>query len=1317
MRLLAFLLNCVIAHAAYTVEDWGLEGSSNVCLSNESPLEGLVHYWEQAIKRRKMNHDKKDCKIGSEPLKEMTNKTIMQLIEQVQLSMTNLRLTCSKNGGSQGVYVDFNGLDDTEPGKHIVDCKNYHTIADLGIEVGDGYMWDSRYNISYDKEIKDKEDKIKEMEAEKERLGNVMRDDKNEILSLIRENQMLQHKISNLTGVVFNYNNSLSALANELLKNEEENKMHFETLRGQLSEKDKIIRTQQDHISLKSVTMAALLATSLVATTEASPQTAHKNLLNPYLHAKNRIGNGLYRFDDSDDNTCKGLDYSLSCAGFDHMLKPYYYPFFNSHVMQLTPLEASADEIIKKENESCEMGKDKNNRCIEGRRFIRGHCPNGINGVYYINDKGKLHHSKCKEDLEITEDCMFCRKFKKKGASTTEVMKTSVSLQDAICQKESTRYDGPKITFKGVCQIGNKVYKQCPSVTKAYENIPFVTFPDQDKMYIEKLVLNNIELMSNVSFICYEHKGQDDVETDSREWKRVKVGECKNVVDSKTKICAGDHIFCQKYMCSAMNPSAKCFMAPGSGPILVNILGSWVKPQCIGYENVLVTREVRSTQVDSFTECDTCIYECGSNGVTVTSTGFEITSAVSCSHGSCVSAHQRPSTTITIPYPGMSAAMGGDIGIHVSHTGDSLSLHIKAHCPPKDSCEIHNCLLCIQGLINYQCHTVVSSLFVSSLISMVVFFLLSLMGKLMYFFHLIPKKLRSPFMWIVLLLKYLFKSLNNLRKRVSNRINIVIGWQNEEQAVLREVRVRRAIPRFNATILLVMIFIPLTLSCSETLVSNSKQVKCTQSSDGVKCSVTATVTQKAGIIGAESCFVLKGPMGGQQKTIKIRTVSSEMVCREGTSFWTSHYSPQCLSSRRCHLVGECQGNRCQSWSDKEVSKEFKGISDNEIMSENKCFEQCGAIGCGCFNVNPSCLFVHTSLKSTRNEAIRAFSCVDWVHRMTLEVTGPNDEKDKIILGSLGTKFLSWGTISLSLDAEGISGTNSISFLESSKGGFALYDEALSEIPREGFIGEIRCSSESAAIIAHSSCARAPNLVKYKPMTDTIDCTASLIDPFAAFYKGALPQVRNGMTYTSSIDKKTVQAFNSGAVKALITINMDDHEIEFLNDIAKCDATFINITGCYSCNFGAKICVRIKADKSSEFLAKEERGEFYLSFDVSASTKDYCQIIHFNKPDINERTKYTCGGEEKLLVIKGTLISLGIQDLRNVTGGSSVVVNPSDSSWSLGKWVTGLFSWLGGTWAAILKIIGFLILGFLLMALTASIIRFSIKSTFSKQKDK
>ncbi|AEA30043.1 polyprotein [Maldonado virus] len=1319
MKILAFFANIMVAYAAYSISNWGLDGSETVCLSNESPLEGLVHYWENGIKKRKMDRKIKNCKIGSEPLKTMDNRTVMSIIEQVQLSITNLRLTCASESGLEGVYVDFNGLDDTEAGRNIVDCENFKIISELGIDIGDGYSWVAQYNGSYAKEIREKDEIIKKLREGQENADILMRDDKNEILSLIRENQMLQHRISNLTGVVYNFNNSLRALENDLaLREQEHRKVRAEAEKNHVRKGSQEKGSHSDFIKLKSVLTSALVATTVLPMVTASSQTNQINTLNPYIHAKNRVHGGVFRYETDEDETCRGLNYGAKCVSFDHMLKPYYYPFFNSHVMHMTPLEAYVEnELTEDENSSCEMGKGKSNKCLEGRSYMRGHCPIGITGVHYINDKGKIVLSKCSgENHEITEDCMFCRQIKR-NSGEKGVVKTSVSLQDAICQKDSMEYSGPRISIKGVCSIGNMEYKKCSAFTQNYENVPFVVFKGKGKYYLEKLIINNVELVGNVSFICHKHKGQDN-ESQHREYKKTKLSDCGNVETGKTEVCTGDHVFCQKYTCSTASPSAKCFVAPGSGPVFVNIMGSWVKPQCVGYENVLVRRESKTSRPFSISQCRTCVYECGSSDITITSTGFEITSAVSCSHGSCVSTHQSPSTSVKIPYPGLVASTGGDIGIHLSHTGDTAGVHMIVHCPSRDVCETHHCFFCLKGILNYQCHTILTSIISSTMISLLFYVAFSLVGKLLYFFHLIPKKLRSPLMWIWLLTSYIVSTIYKSYCGLKRRINVSIGWSDRpNQVALSEVRVGRAIPRFDRTMFIILLLLPLALSCSESLIANSKQIRCVQDKSSLKCSVTATVTLKAGVIGAESCFILKGPIEGQHKTIMVKTISSEVVCREGNSFWTSHYMPVCLSSRRCHLVGECHKNRCQSWADREVSREFKGVSDNGIMSENKCFEQCGALGCGCFNINPSCLFVHSYLKSTRNEAVRVFSCADWVHRLNLEVTGPDGEKDIVVLGSLGTKFLSWGTISLSLDAEGITGTNAISFLESSKGGFALYDEALSEMPREGFLGEIRCSSESAAIMAHSSCLRAPNLIKYKPMTDIIDCTASLVDPFAAFTKGSLPQVRNGMTFTSSMDKKTVQAFNSGSIKAMITINMDDHEIQFLSDFGRCESSFINITGCYSCDYGARVCVRVNADKPSVYLARQENNEFFISLKVEQGTNDYCQILHFNSPNVEEKMKYSCGAEEKLLNIKGILISLGVSDLRNQTGGHSTVVNPRETNWNLGGWASGLFSWLGGTWTGILKILGFLLLGLIIILLVVSLSKRLIFSTFIKTKVK
>ncbi|AEL29645.1 glycoprotein [Phlebovirus CoAr 170255] len=1279
-KLITNILKLSVVSAMYSIMFWDPTGISKLCLSNNSPLEGLVYYWENTMREGEFKREKrKKCRLGISEPAPVSNQTIVSLIEEVQKSPAEMILICEANGNSTGSSLSFDGLSDNEIKPSIVDCTTGDRTSDLRVLVGKGIF---EKKMSMSNEI----DRVVSLEDHLQREKELVQTFQDLHHNESEKNKLLEHELENVR---------------QQLKRERE------------SNKIKMWTTKRPEIT--TIGLTTTIATILLASQSVASSVPMPGQLNTWPHAKNRVGGGVFKANDDDEDSCKLIDYGIACHGFDYLLRTDIYPFFNAHVSHRSLLEASNEGIILKDEASCEIETNKDFKCYEERAFLKWSCPHLVNSAHFIDSKGKLRIIKCKAEYEITEDCTYCRRIKKKAAQQKQVYKSSIALQDAVCQENSDYYDGPRITFTGVCKIGTMEYKKCKHKSSSFENIGFITIRDKGKYYIENMRTKNIEMVSNVSFICYNHNGQD-TEKDVRLLKRVKPGDCKVVDDSKTKHCTGDHVFCEKYDCTKSYPEATCMHAPGSGPILVLVMGVWFKPQCVGYERVLVEREVKAPVLIQEKDCDTCVFECLEDKILIKSTGFKMISAVACSHGSCVSSHQSPSTFLYIDYPGLTASVGGEIGLHLSHTDDSVSVHKKIHCPARDPCEAHSCIVCYHGLVNYQCHTVLSYSVVSFLLVCMMYLAFFITSRLLFFLRIMPRRLRNPISWLTLLIRWVLQTLLAILRLSFKKLSETIGWNSPNNRQQMDVEAnRRPLRRYRTTFILTLLFVGLTSACSNTAVSNSKQTKCLQSGGSVKCSITATITLKAGTIGAESCFIIKGPSENQQKVIRVKTVSSETVCREGSSFWTGQFTPSCVSSRRCHLVGDCVGNRCQAWRDEVVSREFGNMKDNNVMSENKCFEQCGAAGCGCFNINPSCLYVHSTFKSVRREAIRVFKCNDWVHRLTFEVSGPSGEKDRIVLNSLSTKFLQWGTISLSLDAEGISGTNSYSFLESNKGGFAIHDEEFSEIPREGYLGEIRCSSESAVIAAHKSCIRAPNLIKYKPMTDQIDCTASLVDPFAIFLKGSLPQSRSGYTFTSSTDKKTVQAFNSGSIKALISINMDDHEIEFLNDAADCDATFLNVSGCYSCNYGAQVCIKVRSSKSSIFSSNNNDNSIVINFDADQGTRDYCRIIHFNGPLVDETLHYSCGGESKLLQMKGSLITVGPYDFRNTTGGKSTIVNPHEESWNLFSWFSGLLDWLGGPLRAILKIVLIIIIGIILFIVVAFLIRLVIFNVLLKSK--
>ncbi|AEL29689.1 polyprotein [Uriurana virus] len=1266
------------AYCSYKLLAVHSKGSSEICLSNLASLSALKRYWVDLD--QEISAGDKHCSLGSSGMSFSTNKTIMSLIAEVQNSPSELALYCTTIDSADSIGLSFDGLSDNFNKAKILNCKD--PSKSLGDIEGSG---NKNLNMISD-QIRGYRERIAEME---ERLIS-------ETKLLEAEREIRNMELNDHSDRY--YSNDVKLRAHEEIINKRDMTISKQSgiimsLQKNLTETMRLLNNIATHKPKLTTVLPVITAISLLSSSMAE--------LPIPTHAKNRLGSGSFKISEDDEEGCRPLSYGVNCPAFDLMLRSDHYPFFRAHYSHRSILEAMNDKLITKDkNAVCTLNDSKNADCYDDKSFIKTMCPNGFNSAHYLDNKGKFRAIKCENSHELTEDCTHCRKMKSNVAKP--IHKSSLSLQDAVCQPNSDQYNGPSILLKGVCSVGNKKIKRCESGVSKTESMAFVVFSGKGKLYLDNLMLRNLEVISKESFICYDREGQQDGqsknEVETRKLKRFDVSECKNVDETKSKHCAGDEVFCTKFSCTGSYPVAQCIVAQGSGPIEVNINGVWLKPLCVGFEKVVVRREIRRPIITRQSECVNCIYECRNKDIILRSTGFRMISAVACSHGSCISITQSPSTDIHIPYPGMSASSGDPIGVHMSHDDSSVSSRITLKCPPVDQCVAHSCNFCFEALLNYQCHSIISGFSVFFILALMLFILCLILVWFLKLFRVSPKILRKPFSWSHALLKWVvMKGVLCVSTRLQN-LNDEIGW-NGEVVVQRPQIAPRRLTRFTYTIGILFLILSVASGCSEFAVASSKMTKCVSKESKINCRVSGSVLLKAGVIGSETCLLIKGHTDSQKTLISVKTVSSEIVCREGQSFWTGQFTPKCVSSRRCHGVGECYDDLCQSWNDNKTSIEFSGVSKNEKMSENKCLEQCGGIGCGCFNINPSCLFVHCELQSTRKEAIRVFSCVDWVHKLTLLVTDSQGSSEKVSLSSMGTKFFKWGSLTLSLDAEVISGSNSLLFMQNGEGGFSIADEQFSDIPREGYIGEVRCSSEAAVISAHSSCKRAPNLIKYKPIMDMAECTTNLVDPFTMFIKGSLPQTRNGKTFTSTTDQKSVQALANAQISAQISLNLDDYDVEFKEDSVSCESTFLNISGCYSCDLGARVCVRVVTSDQGVFTCHNEDNSLILAFHVSSSAKEYCQIVHYNSPHVEESMMYSCGGEERPMVIKGSLIAMMPYDFRNSTGGQSTVVNPRSGGWSFKGWASGFMNWIGGPIKTILLILLYIclsIVGILLL---------------------
>nr|AFH89004.1 polyprotein [Naples virus] len=1055
-----------------------------------------------------------------------------------------------------------------------------------------------------------------------------------------------------------------------------------------------------------AIILTSILASSLSVTAELKNRDTN--------HMLNRPGKGAYWF--SGDGFAVGkcaINYSQECISWEHQLDPQAYPFFSSNFDKYSMLESAFEEppIIGKEASNCilQFSSSGQRTCAKEAGVIKKHCSDDMRAFFFISREGKLTIVGCQTGNILSEDCTSC--ITKSGSNDKSIYKP---IQDVVCQKGGNDEIPPVRYSKDICAIGLMKIKSCRKGNSKFERMGFIVTATK-KVYIEEMKMRSRQEYTADQFLCYKIKKEATVKYEVYNVSMCKGFETPAVSDSKD--CNGDEYYCGKYPCHVTNPEAHCMLRKHSAVIEVNIGGMWVRPKCIGYEKVLVKRTSLKVANATIRDCTTCLWECGRGEIVVKTHGPKVVNAIACSHGSCKSIMQEPSTFIHIPYPGNSEIVGGNIGIHMTEESSPSNIHLVVHCTPRDSCDISDCLFCVHGLLNYQCHTAYSALLVSTVAMALVSLIFYVILKSKSVFKLLIPASLTPFCWLSVFTVWLVRKWKERVTKAVKKTNNAIGWTSRREIEREPERAQYASGApgvkysFYGTVILALI--GSAYSCSESVIAESRIMQCNSQTEKTSCKATGTVVLKLGPIGSESCLLLKGLRDNEKQFISIRTDSSELVCREGESFWTSLYSPVCLSSRRCHLMGECTGDLCLKWKSNKTSQEFTGKTHDDVIHENKCFEQSGGMGYGCFNVNPSCLYSHAYLKSVYRNGFKVFKCAAWNHRVRLTVN-THSRTFKITLMAMSTQPTDWGSIGLILDSEGITGSNSYSFMRLGSGSFAIVDEPYSMEPRKGFLGEVRCPTEEAAMKASSVCKVAPGLIEYQPEMDSIECITNMIDPMTIFNRGSLPQVRDKMTFTQSMEKSTVQAMTTGEIKASVRLVLDDYEVEYESNPFDCDATFKNLTGCYSCDEGARMCVQVKTGGNTIFHFSSEEEAINIMFKAYSTETVYCSILHFSKPVVMIEGQYDCGSAKKPMIVKGTLVAIAPHDDRSTEGGSSIVVNPKRGGVDLLGWLSGMSSWFGGPLKTFFIILGFLVIGLILVVIIIMIIKFGLKQAMSKK---
>nr|URZ29349.1 glycoprotein precursor [Pangolin phlebovirus] len=1018
-------------------------------------------------------------------------------------------------------------------------------------------------------------------------------------------------------------------------------------------------------------------------------------------HIKNRrmLGNhSVHPSQHKPKEDCLEIDYGKNCPGFDWIANPTNYPLFYSKHHMLTIAEAMNLKLIQlKSNGGCSNRDGKVNCKIMFPRD-QVNCRILPTSILGLGEDGAFHLWECPTNQTFSDDCLRCEDKK------TPQEQNLIFIDDTVCQVVETKDRDvyPPPIPRDVCRIGTTFYRQCEYPVASIERVHYMLqgLPHVPA-YLFDFSVHITEEGDDHEFLCSGQSG-----------KACPISECKKT--GTTSDCSGDSTFCDHYVCGSMTPKCSCQKMQGTGTMRIYTAGRWYTPICFGTIKMRVVRNIPMQQEVATRSCTTCTTKCTPTEIIVHTDGILVDSGHLCCSESCIVKMQRPSTTVIFSRPDACKLNRGEFDIILDEEGTSQSVKVQGFCDPIPACSDSSCFWCWANWLNFHCHSTSKLILIWLFFSAVLVVIGVSIGYLKGLWML-GKMLWSPIRWTFLLMKWITCSLGGRVKRAKKDLDSKIMerpllTQKAPTPDLNQSRTEDGFPRVKGVpIYMYIVCIVLALGeasgCSENHLLSADQTTCVPSGSHLTCTVRGEALIKAGPLGSEACIRFGPSTSKQRRVIKIKTLGSSLKCRKGGSYWTAQFSPKCMSSRRCHLVGECEDSNCEGWGQDQISLEFSHMVDDARLSENGCVEQCGGLGCGCFNINPSCLFYRNEFQLSDQHIYEVFQCAEWVHELRLSASQLQRPDEELIMIDGETKQLDWGSLSVAIDGESITTSNSFHFMRRGSK-FAIIDEGFSDIPRKGFLGEIRCPSLASAKAVSSSCLKADGLTRYVGQLDSLRCESRLINPGLIFSRGKLPQSRDGACFTAKPGSSVVEALTSRPIKVVLKATFEGTGIRFDIDPPKCSASFKNITGCYSCNPGSQICMKAGMDKqgSTGTMVLKCPSGIETAIGLTSDIKPHCFMIHTDKQNVNEDCRYSCGREEKKMHIYGSLQYVGLHEDRVFNESSAPVINPRSGSFSWGNWFWGLGS-LGGGWIkTLLGSLALVIIGIIIVLICLKIIK-------------
>ncbi|AEL29653.1 glycoprotein [Nile warbler virus] len=917
------------------------------------------------------------------------------------------------------------------------------------------------------------------------------------------------------------------------------------------------------------------------------------------------------------------------------------------------------------------------------KNFRAYDCGEGRNILTMLDPKtGKFRRLKCLDNQTLSKDCSTCLD------TAPSILKSNhLVYDDGICQSDYSPSEAMPEHDTHLCRVGFLFIRHCSHDNKRIQHVPWFWIDGKLSIF-------------------------DDYSISWIEGKFLSLFDCKNESQSSAQCdkavclqgkCTGDLQFCTEFSCTYANAACTCKRNSVPGIAQVHTKRGSFIPTCFGQSLWSVRKPLSKRSVLVQQMCLDCESSCQSDHILVIVRHFTPDHYQACLGSTCLTGRAKDKE-FQVPFRMADRLSDSSFEIKMWNKERTHEYFLTSRCESVDACEAITCWFCRANWANLHCFSKEQVLILIVIISICTIILASVLRALRVIASFIWKLLK-PFYWICsLLYRACKRKVNRKAEKLKEQIQSLEDGLSEPLTEAKSqpapVKARPSsrqkmynLTRLSPAVVCIFCFLGSTEACSDSLSVTATNQRCSTNSQGINtCFISTSSLLQVSPKGQESCLILKNPTGVAVDTIRIKTNDIRLECVRRDLYWTPRVTHRCVGVRRCHLMGDCQGESCSAFKITDYSAEWG--HEEELMAQlgwSYCIEQCGGALCQCFNMRPSCFYLRKTFTPLSQDAYNIYECSEWSYRINVVVYTNNTESN--ITLKLGVPdSIPHGMISLST----VSQPPAIAYTECF--GEDLHNTKFHTVCNRrtdytlGRIGEIQCPTKADALAISKRCVSSDSIVFSKVHKDSVDCRSSIIDPQTIRDRNKLPSTVGSVTFWPT--ETSVEAAVPDLASATMMIRLDGYQVQYQSDSNKCSVRFLSLTGCYNCETGAKLEIEHVTDFGTALAILECPSLGYTTYyDVRNALEKATRTMHLNGSHVDARCLFKCPNSESQIKVKGELIYLFNDDVRHHNQTLSPGLAPKQGTgwdpfgWFKASWMRSIWAILGGTVALIIGVVG------------------------------